>query len=67
MDLLHIYTEYSVVVPINCENLKPMHAGKASKKKDLNLLLFDVGGPHDVTIVADNASCSRRISNYMIL
>ena len=40
---------------INCVNLKQIHLGKASKKIDLNLLLFDVGGPHDV-IMADDTS-----------
>ena len=33
MDLLHIYIEYnSDIVPINCENLKQIHAGKLQKK-----------------------------------
>ena len=35
---------HSGVVPINCENLKQIHAGEGLKKIDLNLLLFDVGG-----------------------
>ena len=56
MDLLHIYTEYSDIIQINCENLKEIHAGKASKEIHLYLLLFDVGGLHDITIMADDAS-----------
>ena len=62
---LYLHRIHSGIVPINCENLKQIHAGKALKQIHLNLLLFDVGGPCDVMIVADNAS--RRISNYMIL
>ena len=56
MDLLHIYTEYSDIIPINCENLKHIHEDKASKEIHLYLLLFDVGGLCDITIMADDAS-----------
>ena len=52
---LYLHRIHSGIVPINCVNLKQIHAGKVLKKIDLNLLLFDVGGPHDV-ITADDAS-----------
>ena len=47
---LHGFASYlrrihSNIVPINCENLKQIHAGKASKEIHLCVLLFDVGGP----------------------
>ena len=48
MDLLHIYIEYTDIVPINCENLKQIHVGKALKEIHLCVLLFDVGGPRDI-------------------
>ena len=51
----YLHRIYSGKVLINCVNLKQIHAGKALKKIDLNLLLFDVGGPHDI-IMADDAS-----------
>ena len=54
----YLHRIYSSIVPINCENLKQIHAGKASKQIQLNLLLFDVGGPHDVM---NAIVCCRRI------
>ena len=50
---LYLHRIHSGIVPITCVNLKQIHAGKALKKINLNLLLFDVGGPHDI-IMADN-------------
>ena len=44
--------------------MKQIRAGKASKKMDLNLLLFDVGDPRDVTISADDASGKLQILLY---
>ena len=51
----YLHSIHSGIVPIYCENLKQIHAGKALKKIDLNLLLFDVGGLHDIT---DTIICS---------
>ena len=52
---LYLHRIYSGIVPIKSVNLKQIHAGEASNKIDLNLLLFDVGGLHDI-IIADDAS-----------
>ena len=51
----YLHRIHSDIVLINCVNLKQIHAGKALKKIDLNLLLFDVGGLHDI-IAADDTS-----------
>ena len=44
----YLHGIHSDIVPINCENLKQIHEGKALKEIHLCLLLFDVGGPCDV-------------------
>ena len=54
----YLHRIHSGIVLINCVNLKQIHAGKASRKIDLNLLLFDVGGPCDI-IAADDTSNRR--------
>ena len=52
----YLHRIHSDIIPINCENLKQIHAGKALKEIHLYLLLFDVGGPCDITIMAEDAS-----------
>ena len=57
---LYLHRIHNYIVPINCENLKQIHAGKASKEIHLCVLLIDVGGPHDVTN-ANVVCCGGRV------
>ena len=47
--------------------MKQICAGKALKKIDLNLLLFDVGGPRDIIMADDAVVCGWNVFKIRLI